>query len=126
MVGGTAQVFCSGTTSDRGGAACSLAKLNAKRRKKQRLIEHGCDVDQRLDFGFRTVTARHPSRAEKAVLEKALDKFLARYQKDPEAAKKLISVGESPAPKQEKPEELAAYTMVASLLLNLDETLNKN
>ena len=39
---------------------------------------------------------------------------------------KLISVGESPAPKEQNPAELAAYTMVASLLLNLDETLNKN
>ena len=72
------------------------------------------------------MTARHPSKAEKAVLERALEKFEARYQKDPEAAKKLISVGESAAPKDEKPAELAAYTMVASLLLNLDETLNKN
>jgi N-acetylglutamate synthase/N-acetylornithine aminotransferase len=72
------------------------------------------------------VTARHPSRSEKDVLERALAKFEAKYQKDPEAAQKLIKVGESVASEDAKPAELAAYTMVASLLLNLDEALNKN
>jgi hypothetical protein len=100
--------------------------VEAARHFGERLVQLRCAPDQRLDFGFRTVTARHPSRAEKAVLENALDKFLAKYQKDPEAAKKLLAVGESPAPKEQNAAELAAYTMVASLLLNLDETLNKN
>jgi hypothetical protein len=99
--------------------------VEAARHFGERLMKLGCDVDDRLDFGFRTVTARHPSRTEKAVLESALAKFQAKYQKNPEAAQKLIKVGESPAPKDERPAELAAYTMLASLLLNLDETLNK-
>jgi hypothetical protein len=98
--------------------------VEAARHFGERLVKRGCDVEERLDFGFRTVTGRHPSRAEKAVLERALEKFQARFQKDPEAAQKLIKVGESAAPKDEKPAELAAYTMVASLLLNLDEALN--
>jgi hypothetical protein len=38
----------------------------------------------------------------------------------------LITVGESPLDKELNPSELAAYTMVANLLLNLDETVNKN
>jgi hypothetical protein len=100
--------------------------VEAARHFGERLIQHSCDVDQRLDFGFRTVTARHPSRSEKDVLERALAKFEAKYQKDPEAAQKLIKVGESVASEDAKPAELAAYTMVASLLLNLDEALNKN
>src|ERR1043166_3189448 len=100
--------------------------VEAARHFGERLIQHSCDVEQRLDFGFRTVTARHPTRTEKAVLERVLHKFERKYQHDPEAAKKLIAVGESPAPEGNIPSELAAYTMVASLLLNLDETLNKN
>ena len=56
----------------------------------------------------------------------ALKKYLAKYQKDEDSAKKLISVGESPVDEKLNAPELAAYTMVASLLLNLDETLNKN
>ena len=91
-----------------------------------RIFREGCDEDARLDFGFRTVTARHPSRTEKAALKSALAKFTAKYQKNPEAAAKLLAVGESPVSKDLNPSEAAAYTMFASLLLNLDETLNKN
>ena len=61
-----------------------------------------------------------------AILQTALKKYQAKYQTDAEAAKKLIAVGESPVNEKLNPSELATYTMVASLLLNLDETLNKN
>ena len=58
-------------------------------------------------------------------MKDVLKKNLAKYEKDSEAASKLIAVGESPANKELKPSELAAYTMLASVLLNLDETLNR-
>ena len=45
---------------------------------------------------YRLVTARHPTPGEKSVLNQTLKKYLAKYQKDTEAAKKLTSVGESP------------------------------
>ena len=61
-----------------------------------------------------------------AILKKALAQYQTKYQKDAEAAKQLIAVGESPVNEQLNPSEFAAYTMVASLMLNLDETLNKN
>ena len=66
------------------------------------------------------------SASEKTVLKETLKKCEAKYQHDSQAAKKLIAVGESPVDEKLNPSELAAYTMVASLLLNLDETLNKN
>jgi hypothetical protein len=91
-----------------------------------RIMREGCDEDARVDFGFRTVTARHPSNSEKAALKNALTKFSAKYEKNPDAAAKLLAVGETPVSKDLKPAEAAAYTMFASLLLNLDETLNKN
>ena len=72
------------------------------------------------------MTARHPSADEKSVLKETLKKYETKYKADKEAAKKLISVGESPVKDKLDASELAAYTMVASLLLNLDETLNKN
>jgi hypothetical protein len=100
--------------------------VEAARHFGERIIEHGFDADQRLEFGFRTVTARYPSAAEKAVLKTALQKSIVKYRNNLDAAKKLLSVGESPASKTGDPSELAAYTMFASLLLNLDETLNKN
>jgi hypothetical protein len=100
--------------------------VEAARHFAERLIEHGTTPQQRIDFGFRTVTSRHPSKQELATLDSALSKFLKKYERNPEAAAKLISVGESPTNKQIKPTELAAYAMLSSVLLNLDETLNKN
>jgi len=102
------------------------AYVEAARHLSERMIQHDKDANDRLDFGFRLVTARPPSGSERAVLRELLKKYLAKYEKDNEAAKKLISVGESPVNEKLNPSELAAYTMVASLLLNLDETLNKN
>jgi hypothetical protein len=100
--------------------------VEAARQLGTRMIEHDIDAGRRLDFGFRVATARMPSRFEKAVLSEALNKYLARYRKDADAAAKLLSVGESPVSEKLNKPELAAYTMMGSLLLNLDETLNKN
>jgi len=100
--------------------------VEAARHFGVRMIEHDSNPTKRLDFGFRVVTARPPSSFEKSVLADTLKKYLAQYQQNPEAAKKLVSVGESPVNEKLDQVELAAYTMMGSLLLNLDETLNKN
>ena len=50
---------------------------------------------------------------------------LTKYAKDEAAAKKLIAVGESKADAKLNVGELAAWTMVANLVLNLDEVINK-
>lgn len=90
------------------------------------LTEGGSQPTQRLRHGFRLATARYPETRELTVLKQSLDRNLARYQRDPEAAKKLISAGESPVPAALNPVELAAYTLVANVILNLDETITKN
>ncbi|MEO7297029.1 MAG: PSD1 and planctomycete cytochrome C domain-containing protein [Verrucomicrobiota bacterium] len=100
--------------------------VEAARHFGERMIKFSGDAEHRLEFGFRSATARDPSKNESRILKEALTKHLVKYQSDKEAAQKLISVGESPASKNVDASELAAYTMVASLLLNLDETLNKN
>jgi hypothetical protein len=72
------------------------------------------------------VLARRPAPEEIAVVQELLDKTQTKYQQQPEAAKQAIRYGES-QPKTGLPEpELAAYTLVANLLLNLDETLTRN
>lgn len=102
------------------------AFVEAARHLSARMIEHHDNPEARLDFGFRLVTARPPSSGERSVLQTALQKYLATYRANAEAAKKLIAVGDSPVNEKLDSVELAAYTMVANLLLNLDETLNKN
>ncbi len=49
-----------------------------------------------------------------------------RYAADPEAAKAAIAHGESPVPSELTQDELAAWTLVANMMLNLDETLSRN
>jgi hypothetical protein len=90
------------------------------------LAEGGQTPAERIAFAFKVVLARDPSPAELDVIEEELAAHLARYAKAPGDAKKLITVGESKPKDGLKPEELAAYTLVASTLLNLDETLTRN
>jgi hypothetical protein len=90
------------------------------------LHEGGTQDADRLRFGFRLATDRIPTEKESAILEQSLNAQLARYQADADTAKKAISVGESPAPCDVPAPELAAYTMVANMLLNLDEVVTKN
>jgi hypothetical protein len=110
----------------------ALALLNdeqyveAARHLAQRLIVSGGATPQdRLAHGFRLCTARQPSERELAILTDQLQQHLAHYQGDAEAATRLLSVGESPRDAVLDPAEHAAYTMVANVLLNLDETITK-
>ena len=88
--------------------------------------EGGTDEAARLRYGFRLATGRFPCDSECNVLEESLAAQKAHYADDLKAAKKTISVGESPVPDDVAPSELAAYTMVANLILNLDEVLTRN
>ncbi|HZN68324.1 MAG TPA: DUF1553 domain-containing protein, partial [Tepidisphaeraceae bacterium] len=90
------------------------------------LTEGGGSPQDRIAFAFRTVLARPPEPAEVEIVKQQLDAHLARYSKDEAAAKKAVSHGES-KPKAGLPAaELAAYTLVANMVLNLDETLTRN
>ena len=59
------------------------------------------------------------------MLEKIFQRQLAVYREDPEAAVKLLSVGESKRNEKLDVAELAAWATVASVILNLDETVTK-
>jgi hypothetical protein len=59
------------------------------------------------------------------MLETALTKFTSLYSEDPAAAEKYLGQGESPQDKRWPAKELAPYTAVASLLINLDEAVTK-
>jgi hypothetical protein len=87
--------------------------------------EGGRDAAKRIVHGFRLTTARRPLAKEVRVLQDFAKQQLASYKQDPEASLKLLAVGESPYRKQIDPAELAAWTMVASTILNLDEAITK-
>jgi hypothetical protein len=81
--------------------------------------------EDRITLAFRLVTARPPRSAELQVLMRGFDEHLTRYRNDRNAAEELISSGESPRDDRLDVSELAAYTAVAGLILNLDETVTK-
>ena len=101
--------------------------VEAARALAQRmLVEGGTSAETRIAFAFQTVLARQPESEEVSILQEQLDHHLQRYQQSPEDATKLITQGESKPSADLAAPELAAYTLVASTILNLDETLNRN
>ena len=90
------------------------------------LTEGGKTAPERIAFAFRVVLARAPEPMETEVLERQLAAHSLKYNQAPELAKKLIANGESKPKAALPPPELAAYTMVANALLNLDETVSRN
>jgi mono/diheme cytochrome c family protein len=82
-------------------------------------------IDSRIRYMFELVTSRPPEDRELSVLRKLEEHESETYQHHPDLAKKLLAVGESPLPAGTDPAELAAWTTVASALLNLDETITK-
>jgi len=100
--------------------------VEASRKLAERLLAQAeASPDERITLAFRLATARKPSTKELGVLRKILEKQLAVYRQDREAALKLLSVGESPRNEKLDAAELAAWTTIASVILNLDETLTK-
>ena len=98
--------------------------VEAARAFAQRVIkEGGADDPSRLNFAWRLALARPPSKRERAVLERTLQQQLATYRADKAAAKKLVSVGDLPKPEGADDSELAAWTAVSNVLLNLNETI---
>ncbi|MEQ8765049.1 MAG: DUF1553 domain-containing protein [Planctomycetota bacterium] len=71
---------------------------------------------------FRACTGRVPSDAERALLEEAYDRHLRRYLAEPAAA---VALTRSEAGDDESRARLAAATLIASTLLNLDETITR-
>jgi mono/diheme cytochrome c family protein len=100
--------------------------VEAARKLAERMILQTSAAPDRLAFAFRLATARAPSAKELDVLQRALQLQRDRFARDEKAALKLLAVGESPRDESLPPAELAAYTVVASVILNLDEVVTKN
>ena len=99
--------------------------VEAARAFAQRVLKEGGQANAaRIDFAWRLALARPPSRKEQAILDRTLQENLTTYRNDPEAARKLVSVGDLPRPAELNESELAAWTAVGNMLLNLNETIS--
>lgn len=87
------------------------------------------DDDERLSLAFQRVLVREPAKAELNRLKQVVGEAKQEYLEDPAAASELLEagrvhIGGLAAGLSEI--DLAAWTMVANVLLNLDETLMRN
>lgn len=89
------------------------------------LTEGGSTPDERIVRVFRLATSRRPRPAELRILRAGFGRQLQHYRSNRAAAKKLIREGESKPNPRLDAGELAAYTTVAGLILNLDEVVTK-
>jgi hypothetical protein len=80
---------------------------------------------ERLTWLFRLATSRRPSSDESEILSQRLTILRQQYAADLEGAVKLLSVGESKRNQALDAAEHAAWTGIASLVLNLDEVISK-
>jgi hypothetical protein len=103
-----------------------LTYVEAARVLAERMMrEGGTTPEARIAFGFRLATARHPRAGDIAILSGTFHHYLDRFRTNQAAGLKLLSEGEYKRDQTLDVSQLAAYASVASLILNLDETVTK-
>jgi hypothetical protein len=99
--------------------------VEAARGLAQRMmLDGGATPEKRIVFGLK-LAAAEPTPKTVAILSRGFDDYRAHFLAQPEAAKELLATGESRSDASLPPVELAAYTLVASTILNLDQTITK-
>jgi hypothetical protein len=102
-----------------------ITYVEAARGMAQRVLQHASSRDERLEYAFRLATAREPDEREREVLSRRLDALRQDFADHPDEAIEVLTVGEAPRDESHDPAEHAAWTLVCSILLNLDETLSR-
>jgi hypothetical protein len=98
--------------------------VEASRVFAEMVLASDCKSDaQRLDWAFERALARDARQKEKQSLLKFLVAQREHYQSDQPEAGKLIKIGNAPAKKDKDQSELAAWTQVCRVILNLNETI---
>ena len=109
----------------------SLALLNdttyveAARKLAERMLVEA-EPDSRVAYGFRLATGRMPSDREAAILRAGLEGYEQMYRSNEAAAEAMATQGEYPVDDSIDRATLAAYTAVAGVILNLDESITKD
>lgn len=101
--------------------------VEAARAFAQRIILEGGETPkQKINWAWRSVTSRIPNDEEMQIAIELLKRNRRRYGQDQTSAEALVQYGESAVSENLDATELAAYTLLANLILNLDESVSKN
>ena len=98
----------------------------AARALAERAMAEGTTIAESVSYMYRLATAHEPEAAARSILVDAFAVHLDRYRADRAGALLLVSAGDSQRDETLDIAELAAYQMVASLILNLDGTITRN
>jgi hypothetical protein len=100
--------------------------VEAARHLARRMMKEGGQTPkERVKFGYRLVTSRNSRPIVARILESAFNEEFENYKKNPEAAGKILAMGDSERDESLDAPEHAAWTIVASMLLNLDEVITR-
>ncbi len=99
--------------------------VEAARGLAQRAVCTAEDSPSRLEQMYLATLSRPPAETERQVLLPLYERMHQKFADHPDAAAQLLAVGESPHPAWLDPVDLAAWTSVAQVVLNLDETMTK-
>jgi len=98
--------------------------MEASRVFAERVLASDCKCDEdRIDWAFQRALSRSAREKEKQSLLKFLTVQRDHYQSDEPEAAKLIKIGNAPVTKNTHQTELAAWTQVCRVILNLNETI---
>ena len=100
--------------------------FEAARAFAEKIMKTASTSSDRVEFAYRSVLSRTPQPAETQMVIDFFDQQLNKYKASPLEANKAIAFGESKPPTDVDAAELAAWTLVANLILNLDEAIVRN
>ena len=109
-----------------GGAGASPRCRAARAFAARVLVEASGSAEERVKWIYRQALGRAPTAEESETLVQLHELHRGRYADDPVSAEALISVGELPTPENLDAVELAAWTSVTRVVLNLHETITRN
>ena len=99
--------------------------VEASRRLAERVMTEAKSTDDRINLVAAALLARPMSNDELDVVKLTFNRAKEKFTAAPEDAQKLITVGESKPDANLPAPELAAWTIIANQILNLDEALKK-
>jgi hypothetical protein len=99
--------------------------IEASRKLAERLLVQAHSDKQRVELAFQLALARAPEKKEMAILLRIVREQIAVYRRNQNDATQLLGVGEASWNQKLDAAELAAWTVVANVVLNLDETISK-
>jgi hypothetical protein len=100
--------------------------LEASRHIAKRIMKEGGKTPrERVEYAYRLVTSRKPKPIVSQILVGAFNEELENYKKNNEAAGKILTIGATKRDESLNAPEHAAWTIVASIILNLDEVITR-